>query len=117
MTYTPFSPETYNLYSSVRTRNQDTTPRINILKKPRPPTFNPYIQQAQLVAIETLGTVQARVHRGLAMALDEVGGIGVVLFLYARVSWRNEWLPSGIFHSLILDAATIMPNFKCRVYV
>ena len=59
-------------------------------------SFNPLVHQPVAVQVVLTTGVAATVHRGLNSAINEIGGIGVFLFLFAKVSERK--LGYVIFH-------------------
>ena len=103
LAYNPKNTSTFSLYNQPSPFKQlSSQPSIkNILASgaSSSPTsqrktvgFNPLAHQPTVVPASTkvmLMGVASQTHQGLATAVDENGGIGVFLFLFARVSGQS----------------------------
>ncbi|XP_064622032.1 lysosomal-trafficking regulator-like isoform X2 [Lineus longissimus] len=95
LTYTPSYHGTFNLYKDIESkpllREAARIQVTQILKVSRPPTTNLLLhQQPEVMSVGTTANIIPQMHKGLNGAIDEIGGIGVFLFLYARIVEKFE---------------------------
>ena len=90
VSYTPEHPTTYNLYN----QSSSMKPQRNIFggQKPARSSFEPLCHQPVNAGVRLLTDLTPQVHHGLSNAVGEIGGIGVYLFLLAKV---RIYYPSG----------------------
>jgi hypothetical protein len=89
LTYTPSYHGTFNLYKDTETKpypREATRIQVSQILKVSKPTTNLLLhQQPEVMSVGTTANIIPQMHKGLNGAIDEIGGIGVFLFLYARV--------------------------------
>ena len=83
ISYSPEHPNTYNLYG----QTSPCKPQRNIFggQKQTRSSFEPLCHQPISVAVRLLTDLVPQIHHGLNYAVGEIGGIGVYLFLLAKV--------------------------------
>ncbi|KAI8477728.1 hypothetical protein Bbelb_445390, partial [Branchiostoma belcheri] len=88
--YSPKAPATFNYYSSTAPPTRSLT---NLLTKDPPSrktSLDPLMETPAALPVTAVTELQTQVHRGLQNAVHEVGGVGVFLFLYAKVVELSE---------------------------
>ena len=73
--YLPEHSRCFNLYTSQSEGRQR-----------KPSGHDLLLQQPQVTPVHALTAITAEVYRGISDTIDEIGGIGALLFLFAKVS-------------------------------
>ena len=87
LVYSPHNPGFFNLYSQpVALKSQNIGIRNILPSNSNTKTvFNPLCQQPTAVLVRLVTDVAALEHVGFPSSIKEIGGIGVLMFLFAKV--------------------------------
>ncbi|XP_074663000.1 lysosomal-trafficking regulator-like [Tubulanus polymorphus] len=93
--YLPSHAETYNLYQPqpLGTVKESSKTRLtDIFTSTKPHGFDALLQKPVVMDAGAMAQLVPQIYRGLTGAIDEIGGIGVFIFLYARIveNFQNE---------------------------
>ncbi len=86
--YSPQNPAHFNLYN--QTSNLKPTQGIRgVFGNPNQSrnSFEPLCHQPTALPVRQMTDLAPQMHQGLSFAVDEIGGIGVFLFLFAKVRY------------------------------
>ncbi|XP_078592182.1 lysosomal-trafficking regulator-like isoform X1 [Branchiostoma floridae x Branchiostoma japonicum] len=88
--YSPKTPATFNYYSSSAPPTRSLTTLLTKDHPARKISVDPFLETPAALPVTAVTELQTQVHRGLQNAVHEVGGVGVFLFLYAKVVELSE---------------------------
>ncbi len=94
LNYSPQNPAHFNLYN--QTSSLKPTQGIRGVfgsQNQSRNSFEPLCHQPTALPVRQMADLAPQMHQGLSFAVDEIGGIGVFLFLFAKV-WCCSFFPS-----------------------
>ena len=77
-----YSPQTVNSYNCYTVSTVSHAPRGIITQKS---SFNPLIHQPNSKLVKLHANLTHVYHLNMKMALEDIGGVGTILFLFAKV--------------------------------
>lgn len=85
MSYCPKMPSMFSLYGQSWRQSQPSLRSMLAAREPAKSSFSALHQQSQSLAVRLLTDIAPHTHHSLSAAINEIGGIGVFLFLFAKV--------------------------------